>query len=143
MIVKFPDLNSAANKLQTNGQSAQKEYVAKAGAAAADWHANTSAAEGTYVRGVNDAIARGAFGKGVNQAGPQAYSGAIAGDAGARFSSGISKAGGKWSKGFGAIASKVSGTDIGPRGITGSPENKQRAANMADAFRAARLATLG
>lgn len=138
-VVKMPELGSASQKFTKNGQSASQEYVQKAAAAANDWHVNTSASETNYERGVQEAIGRKAFARGVANAGPQAYSTAISTSAGSRFSDGISKAGAKWQKGFGQIAAKVQGIDIGPRGITGSPENKQRAAAMADAFRAAKL----
>lgn len=140
MLVKFKDLNASAAKLAQNGQQAATAYKTNASAAAQTWQDNTVASEANYVQGTQDAISRGAFGKGVSRAGAAKYSGQINAVAGPRFSDGMSKAGPAWQKGFGPIASAVAGKDIGPRGPRGSVVNKQRAANMSDAFRAARLA---
>lgn len=141
--VKFRDLNQAATKLQQNGANAQKNYVTNAQAAGQTWAANTAAAEPNYEAGVQRAITNGNFGKGVTKAGAGKYSAQIAAVAGPRFGDGMSKAGPAWSKGFGPIAAAVASVDIGPRGPRGSPQNKQRAAAMSDAFMAARQAQLG
>lgn len=141
--VKFRDLNQAATKLQTNGANAQKNYVTNASAAGGTWVANTAAAEDNFAAGIQRALAAGNFGKGVTKAGAAKYTGQINAVAGPRFGDGMSKAGPAWAKGFGPIAASVSSVDIGPRGPRGSPQNKQRASAMSDAFMAARQAQLG
>ena len=141
MLVKFKDLNASAAKLAQNGQQAATAYKTNAAAAGQSWQDNTVASEPNYVQGTQDAISRGAFGKGVSRAGASKYVGQINAVAGPRFSDGMSKAGPAWQKGFGPIAAAVAGKDIGPRGPRGSAQNKQRANNMSDAFRAAKLAT--
>lgn len=140
MLVKFRDLNASAAKLSQNGQQAATAYKTNASAAAQTWQDNTVASNDNYKQGVQDAIGRDAFAKGVARAGAAKYSSQIAAVAGPRFSDGMSKAGPAWQKGFGPIAAAVSGKDIGPRGPRGSQQNKQRSANMSDAFRAAKLA---
>jgi hypothetical protein len=139
-MVKFKDLAASATKFTTNGSNAAATYVKNAGAAGTTWHDNTAAAEPNYVAGVQAAAQRGAFGKGVNKAGAAKYTKQIAAVAGPRFSDGIGKAGPSWNAGFAPLAQAVSGVDIGPRGPRGSPQNKQRAGAMADAWRAAKLA---
>lgn len=141
MLVKFKDLNASAAKLAQNGQNAATAYKTNAAAAGQSWNDNTIASNDSFKQGVQDAIARDAFAKGVAKAGAAKYTGQINAVAGPRFSDGMSKAGPAWQKGFAPIAAAVSGKDIGPRGPRGSVQNKQRAANMSDAFRAAKLAT--
>lgn len=140
MLVKFKDLSASASKLATNGQNAATAYKTNAVAAAQTWQDNTAASSDNYTKGVQDAISRGAFAKGVASAGAGKYSAQVQTVGGTRFSDGMSKAGPAWQKGFAPIAAAVQGKDIGPRGPRGSAQNKQRAANMADAFRAAKLA---
>ena len=142
-LVKFRDLGVASQKLQTNGKNSSKTYATNAKAAAGDWHAATSASGENWSKAVREASDNNRFIAGVNKAGATAYSSAIDLVGQNRFEDGISKAGPKWNKGFGEIAASVAGTDIGPRGITGSSENKQRSAAMQDAFRAARMRRLG
>lgn len=140
MQVKFRDLASSATKFTQRGANAAADYTKNAAAAGGTWQDNTAASEQNYQTGVQDAISRGAFGKGVQKAGAAKYSSQITAVAGPRFADGIGKAGPAWQRGFGPIASAVAGKDIGPRGPRGSVQNKQRASNMSDAFRAAKLA---
>src|ERR1700732_863335 len=139
-VVAFKDLASSATKFAQSGQNASAAYTKGAGAAGQKWHDNTSASSATWAAGVQQAVTRGAYQKGVDSAGPSAYTAQIAAVGGTRFSDGISKAGPKWQAKFGKIAAMVSGKDLGPRGLKGSPANKQRAANMSDAWVAAKLA---
>lgn len=141
--VSFRDLGATATKFAQRGASASTEYVKNAAAAANDWHANTAASNDNWKAGMNDAIARDAFKKSIDAAGPTAYANQVNAVGGSRFTDGISKAGPKWQKGFGAVAAQVQGKELGPRGIKGSPQNKQRAAAMSDAWRAAKLAVAG
>lgn len=141
--VKFRDLNQAATKLQTNGASAQKNYVTNASAAGGTWATNTAAAEPNFEAGIQKAIANGNFGKGVQKAGAGKYTAQINAVAGPRFGDGMSKAGPAWTKGFQPIAAFVAGVDVGPRGPRGSQQNKQRSSATSDAFMAARQAQLG
>lgn len=141
--VKFRDLADSAKKFATNGQNAAPLYSKNAMAAAPDWHAQTMASEENYKAGVTRAANEGRFGRGVAKAGAETYRSGVATVGQNRFSEGMSKGAPTWSAEFGKVASVVAGKDIGPRGITGSQENKNRAANMADAWRAARMSVLG
>jgi len=142
-VVKFGDLSDAAKKFSQNGQNAAPMYAKNATAAAADWHSQTLASEENYKTGVTRAANEGRFGRGVQKAGAEGYRSGVATVGQNRFSEGMSKGGATWSAEFGKVAQVVAGKDIGPRGITGSQENKNRAANMADAWRAARMSVLG
>lgn len=137
--VKIGDLTQAAKKLQTNGQAAAGIYAERAAASGNTWAENTAASEDNYEAGVREAMGRKAFGKGVQKAGGGKYANQIKAVGQGRFGDGMSKAGNAWGAGFGPIAAAVNGKDIGPRGPVGSPQNQQRAAAMAQAFRAARL----
>lgn len=138
-VVAFKDLGASATKLAQRGQNASADYTKNAVAAAGDWHTNAAASNQNWKDGINAAVGRDAFSKGIQAAGPQAYATQVQAVGGTRFSDGMSKAGPKWQAGFGKIAAMVQGKDLGPRGIKGSPANKQRAANMSDAWRAAKL----
>jgi hypothetical protein len=142
-VVAFKDLAGTATKFAQRGSNASGEYTKNAAAAAGDWHANTAASNDNWKTGTQDAMTRDAFAKGVAAAGPQAYASQVAAVGGTRFADGISKAGPKWQAGFGKVATLVAGKDLGPRGIKGSQQNKQRAANMSDAWRAAKLSAKG
>lgn len=139
-MVKFRDLNTAAGKLQQNGQNAAAIYAKNAAASAPTWAANTAAAEPNYIAGVQAAAQRGAFGKGVAKAGPARYSNQITAVGQTRFSDGMGKAGPRWQANFTPLANAVANTDIGPRGLRGSTQNKARAAAMSDAWHAAKMA---
>jgi hypothetical protein len=141
--VKFRDLGVAAQKLAQNGQAAAGRYVTAATAAAQTWQDHASGSEANWEAGIQAAITNKRFQAGVMKVGAAKYSGKIQLVGQNRFSDGISKAGPNWTKGFGAIAQQVAGVDLGPRGIRGSQQNKQRAANMSDAFRAAKMRSLG
>jgi len=141
MVVKFRDLGQSATKLQTNGQNASQRYATNAVASAGDWATNTAASGDNWAQGVQGAITRGSFASGVTKAGPGKYSAQVTAFGQSRFSDGISKAGASWQKGFSPIAQSVAGKDIGPRGPRGSQANYDRAKNMAQAFRAAKLGT--
>jgi hypothetical protein len=139
MAVQFRDLNGSSTKLQTNGSNAAATYAKNAAAAQAAWSTNTAASEPNYVAGVQAAAARGAFGKGVGKSGTR-YSSQVTAVGQNRFSDGMSKAGPRWLANFQPMAAAVAGTDLGPRGVRGSAQNKTRAAAMSDAWHAARLA---
>lgn len=142
-VVAFRDLASSAKKLADRGAQASGDYTKNAVAAANDWHANTSAAGDLWKAGVQDAMSRDAFKKSVDAAGPGAYSSQVQAVGGTRFSDGMTKAGPKWSAGFGKVAQLVQGKDLGPRGLPGSAQNKARSAAMVDAWRAAKLQVNG
>ncbi len=139
MSVQFRDLTGSSTKLQTNGQNAAATYAKNAAAAQPAWQTNTAASEQNYVAAVQAAASRGAFGKGVQKSGSR-YSSQIQAVGQSRFSDGMSKAGPRWLAGFQPIASAVASTDLGPRGVRGSAQNKARAAAMSDAWHAARVA---
>lgn len=142
-VVAFKDLGSSAVKLAQRGGQASGEYTKNAAAAANDWHTNTAASNQNWKDGINAAMTRDSFSKGVAAAGPAAYANQVNAVGGTRFADGMSKAGPKWQAGFGKIAQQVAGKDLGPRGIKGSAANKQRSANMQDAWVAAKLAVKG
>jgi hypothetical protein len=137
-MVNFRDLAKSAAKFTNSGQAAQQAYVTNAAASGQTWQDHTVASEPNYVAGVNAAAQRGAFGKGVSKAGAAKYVKQINAVGGARFVDGISKAGPAWQTNFGAIATQVANTTLPARGPRGSQQNKQRAAAMSDAFRAAK-----
>jgi hypothetical protein len=141
-MVTFRDLNGSSTKLQTNGAAAAALFAKNAAAAQGAWSQNTAAAEPNYVAGVTAAAQRGAFGKGVQKSGNR-FSAQVASVGQGRFADGMSKAGARWLQGFGPLAQAVANTDLGPRGLRGSAQNKTRAAAMSDAWHAARLAAAG
>lgn len=135
MALKVKDAASAAKKFTTRGAAAATDYANGAVAAAGDWAAHTSASQDNWAQGVQGAVSRGAFKKGVDKAGSGSYADGVSKKGSQRFATGIQNAGDKWAGGVAPYLQAAQSANLTPRGPKGSPQNQQRAADMAALMR--------
>jgi hypothetical protein len=132
---RVTDAAAAAKKFTMRGQAAASDYRDGVAAAGSDWAQNTAASEDNYNAGVQDAISRKAFSKGVAKTGAQGYVDRATTVGAQRFPQGIAAAGPAWQDGAQPYLDVARNTNLTPRGPKGSPQNMQRAADMAAAMR--------
>jgi hypothetical protein len=135
MALKVADAATAAKKFATRGAAAAPDYKDGVANAGQDWLSRTAESEENYQAGVQEAISRGAFGKGVRQAGAEAYTKGATTKGAQRFASGIQGAANDWAAATQPFLDAARGATLTPRGPKGSPQNQQRASEMAAIMR--------
>lgn len=132
------DPASVAAKWQRRASTAGQEYEQGVRNPRTSWAGAARAGAEAYKAGVNAAIGRGAFEKGVAAAGDQGWQqGALAKGPG-RFAEGVTVGEPAYNAGVGRFLQVIAGTQLPPRGPTGSPQNIQRVAVIAAALRKAK-----
>ena len=139
MPIRIKDTASLAKKFAQRAQQAAPDYADGVRAAGADWEANTKAGAQNYAAGVQDAISDGRFLKGVSDAGSSKYVTRASTLGSQRFGPGVAAAQDDWARGVQPHLDALKSMDLPPRGVTGSPQNQQRAQVVAARMRAIRL----
>lgn len=139
MALRVADAAKAAQKFVQRGQAAAADYKDGVTAAAQDWQQKTAASGDNYAAGVQDSIARGAFAKGVVKAGSAKYADRASTVGAQRFPQGIAMAGNAWQAGSAPFLQAAANATLTPRGPKGSPQNMQRASDMAAIMRRAKV----
>ena len=117
-------------------------YAAEAPAAAAEWEANTVAAGGVYMAGIQVAGIQQRFVGGVKRAGAAKFSRKVTSVGAARYSPGVAAAKEDMAKGIADYVSVLEGLEIPDRGPRGSPANYAIVEKVGSALHAKRLAVL-
>ena len=97
----------------------------------ADWEAQTLAAEGSFERGIQQAISNKSFGKGVKAAGTSKWQENARNKGPRRWSEGISFAKDAYELGFAPFRAILERLQLPPRGPKGDPANIRRVALVA------------
>jgi len=129
------DLTKSSDKWQRRASVATPDYQAGIQTPRRDWAEATAASEGNYKAGVTAAANAGRFGAGVKKAGSEAWKAGALAKGPARYAEGVTLAVQNWQAGFQPYQQAISAVSLPPRGPTGSPQNLQRVAAMANANR--------
>jgi len=138
-MAQVKNLSDTSNKWTRRASSASQEYSEGVASPRRSWEQATKAGEKNYESGVQAAIARKAFGKGVNEAGDSKWQSRSMELGSARFASGVQASESAYSEGFAPYHQTLQSVSLPPRGSKGSPENLQRVAAVANAFRAKKV----
>ena len=128
----------AAGRWSRRAASAGPEYTDGVTNTTASWQAAATAAQQSYIQGVQEANGRGAFAKGVAAAGDQKWRANALKKGPGRFSEGVMVGTDDYSRGVQPFLEIAARTDLPMRGPVGSEANYTRASTMAKAFRAAK-----
>lgn len=115
-----------------------QDYVEGVQAPAVDWQQATSAAQGNYEQGVQQAIAGKRFGKGVAAAGSGKWQSKALQKGGVRWGPGVQEAAPDYQSGFSPFADVINRTTLPARFPKGDPRNIQRVAAIATALSTAK-----
>lgn len=107
----------------------------------ADWAQATSAAEGNYEQGIQEAISKKRFGKGVKRAGSASQIAGAIGKGKDRYAGGVSAAESKYASRVQPFLDVIANVSLPPRGPKGDPRNFDRVVIIAKALRAKKLAS--
>lgn len=99
------------------------------------WQQATTAAEGNYQAGVQQAIAEKRFGKGVAKAGDQKWQSKAVTLGGQRFGPGVQEGVSAYQSGFAPYQQVIESTQLPPRFPKGDPRNLARVGAIATALR--------
>lgn len=139
MALRVRSAGDAAAKFANRGAAAQGDYKNGLVGSGQAWQGNTAAAGDNYAAGVQQAITRGAFTKGVNKSGG-AYFEQRATTIGAnRYADGVRNGQQNYQDGVQPYLDTLSKVNLTPRGPKGDPRNMQRATEVAQALRAAKV----
>lgn len=120
-----------------SAEASAKKWVERAAVAVGDykegidkpkreWQAATKASEAVYVDAVTAAIGRGAFGKGVDASSDAEWKKMAQGKGAANYPRGVRDGAPKYRSKMGPVLSHMSGIDLPPPGMRGSPANIAR-----------------
>ena len=124
--------------------TAQKSgyYAAEAPASAAEWEANTVAAGGTYLAGIQVAGIGKRFVGGVKRAGAEKFGRKVKDVGVGRYAPGVAAAKADMAKGVADYVGVLEGLEIPDRGPRGSPGNYAIVEKVGSALHKKRLAVL-
>lgn len=105
----------------------------------ADWASETTAAEGAYEGGVQEAISAKRFGKGVAAKGTAGWQADTKQKGPERWATGIGYGSPKYATNFAPFADVIGRTQLPPKYAKGDPRNFDRVAAIANALRAAKV----
>lgn len=123
---KVPAIGEVAAKFARRAQSAGPEYESGVRNPAVAWATASTAAQGSYEQGVQQAIARKAYGKGVASAGDGRWQKNAIEKGPARYAQGVQLAEGDYAQRMAPVLDVIGRTDLPPRGPRGSAQNLQR-----------------
>ena len=133
MAINVKDVASSATKFVQRSQAAAPDYQKGVQSAGANWQAQSTAANDTYVAGVTAAANAGRYRNGVaNKA--SKYESNAAGKGAQRYPQGVAQAGPNWQAGFQPYASTLQSLTLPPRRPKGDPSNYQISQAVGDAL---------
>lgn len=133
MAVNVKDVGQSATKFVQRAQAAAPDYQKGVQGAGANWQAQASAANDTYVAGVTSAANAGRYRTGVQNKASK-YEANAAGKGAQRYPQGVAQAGPAWQQGFSPYAATLQSLTLPPRRPKGDPSNYQIAQAVGDAL---------
>jgi len=125
----------------TPGRAA--DYEAGVRSPVRDWATAAANAESAYQSGVQQAISRKAYSSGVRKAGTDKWQSKTLSLGVQRWGPGVSAAQDDYQEGFAPYHRVIESTTLPPRGATGSPQNIDRVAAIANALHQAKVRASG
>lgn len=129
--MKVRDAAQSAEKYANRGAAAAQDYARGVTGSGSSWQQATTAAEGNYEAGVQEAIGRKAFSKGVSSAGGAKYEQRAATVGAARYPQGVRDAAPEWQKGTAPYLQTLSSLTLPPRQVRGNNTDRVRIVNEA------------
>jgi|SRR5579864_346535 len=139
MALRVRSASDAAAKFAARGAAAAGDYKNGLVGSGNAWQANTSAASENYAAGVQGAITRGAFKKGVDTSGGGYFETRATTIGSQRYADGVRNGQQNYQDGVAKSLDVLSKLTLPPRGPKGDPRNQQRATDVAQALRAAKV----
>jgi len=131
-------IQQSADKWSNRSAGAAGDFAQGVNNPRTPWAAASQAAEGNYNSGVTAAMVKKRYGIGVGKAGDAAWKKGATGKGPGRYVEGVTLDKDNWPKGFAPYQAAISGINLPPRGMKGSPQNIQRVSAIATALRAVR-----
>jgi len=135
------DTGTLAQKFVTRAGAAAGDYkdgVTNAGAA---WASGAGGAESNWEAGVQAATGNKMYAKGIARVGPTKYVNNAVNLGSQRYGPGVANAKDAWAKGVQKYLDVLKGLNLPPKGARRSPQNQARAAAVATALAAAKVAS--
>lgn len=134
MAIPVPSSSEVGEKWRQRASSASDEYRQGVTNPRRSWESSTLAGEQNYEQGVQEAIAQNRFAIGVREAGDSKWQSGALEKGVTRFSSGIATGQEDFERGISEVLQVISGVNLPPRGVAGSPQNIERVTAVATAL---------